>query len=108
MKQMFLDILRELYIQSTALPLSIYKSLSKCQPEEFEECVRLAMKFLFLIQPTEPREPDIDWLWPQGTDITSFITDDDGTTPVPTGSLERLKELCLTGGELELVQGVIN
>ncbi|KAF5202637.1 hypothetical protein FRX31_007776 [Thalictrum thalictroides] len=101
MKQMFGDMLRALFSQ---LPIAIYKSLSECSAEEFEESVQLAMKFLFLTQLTGPREDEIDWLFPPATDISSFITGD--TSAPSTGSLERLSTLCLTDRELEIIHGV--
>ncbi|KAF5175377.1 hypothetical protein FRX31_035036 [Thalictrum thalictroides] len=101
MKQMFGDMLRALFRQ---LPNAIYKSLSECSAEEFEESVQLGMKFLFLTQLTGPREDEIGWLLPPATSISSFITGD--TLKPNAGLLERLRGLCLTKRESEIIHGV--
>ncbi|OVA05140.1 hypothetical protein BVC80_8895g6 [Macleaya cordata] len=75
MKQLFVDML---HLFLSKLPEAIFKDVVESPIEECEERVSLALKFLCKL---ELLEANIDWSFPNESEITSLITDKSPAIP---------------------------
>ncbi|KAK9141190.1 hypothetical protein Scep_010871 [Stephania cephalantha] len=80
MEQLFADMLNEFLVQ---FPNAIYREITECHLEEYEEKVRMALKLICRVQPLEKK---IQWSFPTGTNITALVTSDQDLPTTDTTS----------------------
>ncbi|KAK9159637.1 hypothetical protein Syun_005978 [Stephania yunnanensis] len=73
MERLFADMMNKFLVQ---FPNAIYRELTECYLEEYEEKVRKALTLICRVEPLI-KEKLVQWSFPSGTNITALMTSDE-------------------------------